>query len=149
MMSVMVIHGTNPTKSASLEIMGKIMDVNGYVTMTLDKLEGIRRDLVRSDDGWQEWDFLQLLEALRKWTIRNPAKHSEEKPIQEKLPLYKPMKPVMKTRSFQVHQQETRRSCVNCENANHESVNCGRCNCNGANHKAPGCRCIACCKFCN
>ena len=137
MMSVMAIRGTNPTKILeyydtlspnlqALEIMGKIMKVNGYVTMTLDKLEGIRRDLVRSDDGWQEWDFPQLLEALRKWTIRNPPKHSEEKPIQKKLPIYKPMKPVMKTRSSQVHHQETRRSCVNCENGNHQSVDCDR-----------------------
>ena len=69
------------------------MVVNGYVTMTLDKLDGIRTDLLRTDDGWQEWDFPQLLEALWKWTIRNPPNHSEEKPIQEKLPLYKPMKP--------------------------------------------------------
>jgi hypothetical protein len=27
---------------------------------------------VRNDDNWQEWDFPKLVEALRKWTERNP-----------------------------------------------------------------------------
>ena len=34
-----------------LETMGKIREVNGYVRMTLVKLEWIRGDLVRIDDG--------------------------------------------------------------------------------------------------
>ena len=127
-MSLLVVHDTNPTKLLelydrlspnlqALETMGKIREVNGYVRMTLDKLEGIRGDLVRTDDGWQEWDFPQLLEALQK---------CEKKPIQEKLPPYKPTKPVMKTKSYQVHQQETRRPCVYCESTNHQSVSCDR-----------------------
>ena len=45
--------------------------------MTLNKLEGIRRDLVQTDDDWQEWDFPQLVEALRKWTERNPLKQDD------------------------------------------------------------------------
>ena len=68
----------------ALETMGKIREVNGYVRMTLDKLEGIRGDLVRTDDNWQDWDFPHLLEALRKWTIRNPPKHSDERQSQKK-----------------------------------------------------------------
>ena len=39
--------------------------------MTLDKLLGIRADLVRIDENWQEWTILQLVHALRKWTTRN------------------------------------------------------------------------------
>ena len=58
----------------SLEILAKIGEVNGYVRATIDKLEGIRGDLVRIDDDWQEWKFPQLVEALRKWTERNPVK---------------------------------------------------------------------------
>jgi len=57
-----------------LETLGKLKDIQGYnVRMTLDKLPGIRSDLVRLDDDWQEWGFEQLIEALRKWTVRNPA----------------------------------------------------------------------------
>ncbi len=32
----------------------------GFAQLTLDKLEGIRADLVRMDDEWQDWDFTQL-----------------------------------------------------------------------------------------
>lgn len=134
-----VIQGANPNKRfefyetllpnlQALETMGKIREVNGYVRMTLDKLEGIRGDLVRTDDKSQDWDFPHLLEALRKWTIRNSPKHREEKPSQDKLPPHKPMKPFLpKNRSYQTRQEEPkRRPCVYCESVNHQSVNCDR-----------------------
>ena len=38
----------------SLETLGKLKKVNGYVRATLDKLEAIRGDLVRTDDKWQK-----------------------------------------------------------------------------------------------
>jgi len=44
-------------------IMGKLDQVNGNVSMTLDKLPGIRGDLVRTDDSWESWDFVKLCEA--------------------------------------------------------------------------------------
>ena len=50
----------------SLETTGKSSEVNGYVRATIDKLEGIRGDLVLMDDDWQEWKFPNLVEALRK-----------------------------------------------------------------------------------
>ena len=73
-----VITGTNPTKInefykklvtniQTLESMGKDKDIRGYVRLTLDKLQGIRADLVRMDNNWKEWKFPQLVEALRKW----------------------------------------------------------------------------------
>ena len=46
--------------------MGKKKDIRGYVTLTREKLQGIRADLVKLDDNWQEWRFPQLVEALRK-----------------------------------------------------------------------------------
>ena len=49
----------------SLETLGKLRDINGHVRTILDKLEGIRGDLVRNDKDWQEWDFPRLVEALR------------------------------------------------------------------------------------
>ena len=57
-----------------------LSEVNGYVRATIDKLEGIRGDLVRMDDDWQEWKFPNLIEALRKWTERNPIKKPEGQP---------------------------------------------------------------------
>ena len=47
--------------------MGKKKDNRGYVRLTLDKLPGIRADLVRLDDNWQEWMFPQFIEALTNW----------------------------------------------------------------------------------
>ena len=40
--------------------MNKLKEINGYVKITLDKLSGIRADLVRLDDDWQDWGFTQL-----------------------------------------------------------------------------------------
>ena len=48
----------------ALETMGKLKVINGYVRLALDKLQGIREDLVRINDGWQGWKFPQLVEAL-------------------------------------------------------------------------------------
>ena len=75
-MSPPVIYGSNPNKILefyqmlspnlqALETMGRIKEVNGYVSMTLDKLDGIRGDLVRTDDNRQDWEFPHLLEASR------------------------------------------------------------------------------------
>ena len=78
------IHNFNETlmyNVQSLETMGKLSEVNGYVRATIDKLEGIRGDLVRMDDDWQEWKFPNLVEALRKWTERNPIKNQRDNPL--------------------------------------------------------------------
>ena len=69
-----VIQGTNAGKIHDFYTMGKLWGVNGYVRMNLYKLEGIRGDLVRTDDDWRQWDFPKLVDALRKWTERNPVK---------------------------------------------------------------------------
>ena len=50
----------------SLETLGKLTEMNGYVKMSIDKLQGIRGDLVRTDDNWREWGFPKFVEALRK-----------------------------------------------------------------------------------
>lgn len=83
-----VVKGTNPSKIhnfynkllpsvQALESLGKLNEISGYTRLTLDKLEGIRADLVRLDDLWQEWGFPKLVEALSKWTKRNPLTQTE------------------------------------------------------------------------
>ena len=78
-----IITGTHPNRvhefyeklivsTQALDTTNKLKDINGYVKITLDKLPGSRADLVRLDDDWQDWRFTQLVEALRKWTERNP-----------------------------------------------------------------------------
>ena len=61
----------------SLETMGKLSEVNGNMSLTIDKLSGIRGDLVRNDEDWQTWDFLKLCAALKSWTRRNPVYFDE------------------------------------------------------------------------
>ena len=56
----------------ALETINKLKKINGYVRLTLDKLPGIRADLVRLDNNWQEWDFAKLVDSLRRWANRNP-----------------------------------------------------------------------------
>ena len=54
--------------------MGKLKEINRYVRFTLDRLCGIRANLVRTDDKLQNWGFNELIEAICKWTERNPIK---------------------------------------------------------------------------
>ena len=66
------------TSVQSLESMGKLQIINGLVRHTLDKLSGIKSELVRSDDDWQEWTYVELVEALKRWTDRNPVQNTEK-----------------------------------------------------------------------
>ena len=88
--------------------MGKLREMNGYVRMTLDKLIGIRADLVRTDDNWQEWKFTHLVEALRKWTERNPLPmdHERSEHFSEKFNHKQPKRGYSKPNSKTGSQQE-------------------------------------------
>ena len=109
------------TSVQSLETLGKLKEVNGYVRATIDKLEGIRGDLVRTDDKWQQWEFPQLIEALRKWTERNPVKSEDTKRERDQIE----RKKSSHGRSFQTREQTWKvKPCVYCESDNHKSVNC-------------------------
>ena len=56
----------------SLETLEKLNEVNGYVRLILNKLSGIRGDLVRTEPEWKKWSFTELVAALLAWTERNP-----------------------------------------------------------------------------
>ena len=172
-MSLPNIHGCQPSKIhefyetlmynvQSLETLGKLSEVNGYVRATIDKLEGIRGDLVRMDDDWQEWKFPHLVEALRKWTERNPVKNQSEKEKPPQLP-YK------RDKNFNTRQEEREarppRSCVYCDAIDHRSVDCKKVertvdrkkllsskqlcfNCARPNHKAVECKSRTACQKC-
>ena len=162
-MSLPIINGSQPNKIhefyekllfnvQSLETMGKLQEVNGYVRMTIDKLPGIG-DLVRTDDSWREWNFPQFVEELRKWTERNPIQtKSNEKPLHDK--------------SYQTQQKDERgRECVYCEKPDHRSDDCKTVNtlderkrllnnkhlcfnCTGSKHRAVDCRSRSLCQIC-
>ena len=53
--------------------------------MTPYKLPGIRRDLVRTDPEWENWDLSKLSEAIRLWLRRHQSdSNNTEREIIEK-----------------------------------------------------------------
>ena len=84
----------------SLETLGKLKEVNGYA---------------------RNWEFPQLIEALRKWMERNSAKVDEKKHEKD------PPEKLKQGKSYQTRQQEWKsRPCVYCESANHKSSKCDK-----------------------
>ena len=106
----------------ALDTVHKLRDIKGYVRLTLDKLPGIRADLVGLDDEWHEWDFPKLVESLRKWTDRNPKTICNS----EKHKKYK------RENVFKIKEQESKnrqsnpetRACIYCEKSEHKASEC-------------------------
>ena len=80
--------------------------------MTLDKLSGIRGDLVRTDPEWETWDFRDLTEALKQWVKRNPISANErDEPNRKKL--------------FHTRDGDFKpRGCVYCGDVGHKANQC-------------------------
>ena len=94
--------------------MKKLKDIKGYVRLTLDKLPGTREDLVKLHDNWQEQDFCQLVDSLRKQTERNSktAENSEKHFRRDNL--------------FQLRNKDQKSAyvCYYCETPGHKSSEC-------------------------
>ena len=123
----------------------------------IEKLEGIKADLVRGEENWQEWDFTQLLVALRKWKDIHPVEERETPPDKRQH---------SRNRSFYAQDHgQPHKVCVFCESSNHNSVNCDQftsvadrkkkisekrlCfNCTGSKHRAAECKSRSVCQVC-
>ncbi|CAB3996422.1 Collagen alpha-1(XXVII) chain B [Paramuricea clavata] len=119
-MDLPYIHGANPKKIRdfserlnhcvqALQTMNRLSQVNGNVAMTLDKLPGIRGDLVRTDPDWERWTFVQLSEAVRQWVKRNPVDQSRTDRDKDR-----------QIKSFHAKSRE----CVYCGDVTHKAGNC-------------------------
>ena len=116
----------------SLETLGKLRDVAGNVRAVLDKLKGIKSDLVRGHERWQEWDFRQLLKALKRWKDVNPVTDASQSEIQRREPTYSPKEKNVKNdgflrrRSYQTRLDigKQMHGCVYCDKTGHFSANC-------------------------
>ena len=137
------------------ETMKKLEQVNGAMSMTLDKLPTIRGDLVRTDPEWENWDFCKLVEALRQWTKRNPQDdaHGGQNSARKRDTLFhasRGMKP---------------RGCIYCDSSEHKANDCSNVtsvserkqilakrrlcfNCACGSHKASECASKIACKKC-
>ena len=94
----------------SLETLGKIERVNGMTRSVLDKLKGIKADLVRGEENWQDWDLPRLTQALKKWRDVNPA--TEDSTVPNKT--IPPKRPNNKFRLYYAD-NKTQRHCVYCQ----------------------------------
>ena len=123
----------------ALETMGKLKEINECLRFALDKLQEIRADLVRMGNGWQEWIFPELAEALESWNQRNPTTLRENK-----------FQKSFKANQFKVE-------CFYCDQSDHNSADCEKVksvldsrkilsekrlcfNCTGTKHRAADCR---------
>ena len=137
----------------SLETLGKLRDVSGNARTVLDKLKGIKADLVRGQEGWQNWDFAQLIQALKRWKEINPIE------IEKRLP----KEGRRRERNYQARDDVV--LCVYCDAKDHKSVKCNKVvtpaerkrilglkrlcfNCTGSKHRAADCRSRASCQHC-
>ena len=178
-MELPIIRGANPRKAKefykqlrfnvqSLETLGRLGDVKGNVRCTLDKLKGIKADLVRGKEGWKDWGFKDLLTELQKWTQINPveelaAEKSEKDPTGKRNQQFKPPLP-----AFNTHQSKPRsgNQCVYCEDDKHRAINCTKVrsvherqkiisekklcfNCTGTRHRAEECKSKLRCQICD
>ena len=138
------VTGTNPNKVfefyeilvssvQTLESLGKLQEIKGYVRITLDKLVHLRSQLVQFDDNWKDWEFPELVESLRKWTERNPCLESKQTPQT----LSSRREHLFQTRSSNVFVNEeatvlnnnpargtTTKACVYCDAKDHKTVEC-------------------------
>ena len=127
-MNLPVITGSQPAKVhefyktllfnvQSLETLGKLQDVKGNVRCVIDKLKGIKSDLVRGQSGWQDWDFPQLVNALKLWKDINPVESSDDS--KRKQP--------WASRHFQTRDHPIQPGgCVYCQSETHKSIDCER-----------------------
>ena len=144
----------------SLETLGKIEQVNGMTRSVLDKLKGIKSDLLKGQDGWQEWNLPSLLLAMKRWRDINPVIEENQNPS----------KAATQKRSegkYRLYHAEvkTQRLCVYCDDASHVSRECTRVttlderkkllaqkrlcfNCTGSKHRAAECRSKMKCQKC-
>ena len=164
-----VVKGSNPTEVnnfykillfnvQSLETLGKVERINGMTRSVLDKLSGIKSNLVKGQENWQEWDFAHLIQALKQWRDIN---FSEKESVTDG---DKEKRKVERESLFNVNSR--RRSCVYSDDGNHGSRECARVvsvderkgilakkklcfNCTGPKHRANECRSTTTCQRCN
>lgn len=148
----------------SKSLLGKLVAVKGNVRSTLDKLKGIKSDLVCGHEGWQEWTFQDLLKKLKKWRDINPIEENSDKNISKDHGVQSPRSKFFHTPDS--HHETRVRACVYCEDNSHKSANCSEVitkedrkkifakktlcfNCTGLQHRAADCKSKMGCQKCH
>lgn len=131
----------------------------------LDKLPGIKAELVSGKVGWQDWGFTELIRALEEWKAIHPLELAEKASGKPQAP--PPPRPP-RHRSFYAQEREPareRHACVYCDCVTHRSWECDKItslaerrqilqnkrlcfNCTGPKHSANNCSSRASCVHC-
>ena len=106
----------------SLETLRQLDVINGTVSMVIDKLPAIREDLVRNDEDWEKWNFVQFTEALQRWTRRNQVRDEVKQDDQQ--PRKRDRGNCYKTHQEENEQAAKLRSCVYCSKRDHRFSGC-------------------------
>ena len=93
----------------SLETLGKLERVNGMTRSVMEKLKGIKADLARGEESWQDCDLSRLVRALKMWKDINPVEDGEAKKKSKKL-------------FFAKDGERRKRVCVYCDEVQHSST---------------------------
>ena len=62
----------------ALQTLGEGEMFKGFVLSTLNKLPQVKPDLVRTDEGWEDWNMEKLIDSIQKWLKRNKAEYQME-----------------------------------------------------------------------
>ena len=140
----------------SLETLGKLSQSLSMVRGVIEKLPGIKAELVTNQVGWQDWGFADLLKALENWKAIHPVESSTE---------HNPKTPYNRNHSFFSKDSSTPKGCVYCDDEQHKSYECKKVatpterkrklqakklcfNCTGGRHHAAQCRSRVICFHC-
>ena len=55
----------------SLQTLGEGEMLKDFVLSTLNKLPQVKPDLVRTDEGWEDWNMERLINSIQKWLKHN------------------------------------------------------------------------------
>ena len=132
-MGLPVITGSNPKKVddfykkllfnvQSMETLGRLRDMTGNVRAVLEKLKGIKGDLVRGQNGWQEWDFFfaQMIQALKRWREIYPVEDDESSNSHTRAKSFHAHEP--RAKSFHAHERVC--GCAYCDSNEHREIDC-------------------------
>ena len=99
----------------SLETLGKTSECKALVRGILNKLPGIKAELVQGKQDWQTWDFTQLINALRAWKEIHPREIAKPRDSRSH-----------NQRSFRVKERDPNalRGCVYCDEPTHKPSEC-------------------------
>ena len=115
----------------ALQTLKKLEQVNGAVSMTLDKLPAIRGDLVRTDPDWESWDFdFEQEQSAKRFTRPTKMYHARRELPGPRGCVYcgEDHRPVECTKIKGLSDRRqillNKRLCFNCVSGNHRAFYC-------------------------